>query len=133
MNQEDWDKMMKTCSVLFIRGEESLSRACLSGIPFVWHAYPQSEEYQIVKVNALLQRIKEYFTKEDFTIIKNLWLDFNKPESELNQDEFFEHTHAFLENTARMQKGFSSFADDLRKNGELASNLMTFLKKNAIL
>lgn len=133
MNQEDWDKMMKTCSVLFIRGEESLSRACLSGIPFVWHAYPQSEEYQIVKVNALLQRIKEYFTKEDFTIIKNLWLDFNKPESELNQDEFFEHTHAFLENTTRMQKGFSSFADDLRKNGDLASNLMTFLKKNAIL
>lgn len=133
MNQEDWDKMMKTCSVLFIRGEESLSRACLSGIPFVWHAYPQSEEYQIVKVNALLQRIKEYFTKEDFTIIKNLWLDFNKPESELNQDEFFEHTHAFLENTTRMQKGFSLFADDLRKNGDLAFNLMTFLKKNAIL
>ena len=42
LNQTEWDEMMKGCSALVIRGEESMSRACLSGIPFIWHAYPQS-------------------------------------------------------------------------------------------
>ena len=79
---------MKNCSVLFIRGEESMSRACLSGIPFVWHAYPQSDEYQLVKVNALLERMKNHFTDSDFEIIKNVWLCFNKPENEVSEDEF---------------------------------------------
>lgn len=61
VNQNEWDKIMKNSSVLFIRGEESMSRACLSGIPFVWHAYPQSDEYQLVKVKALLNKLKTYF------------------------------------------------------------------------
>ena len=49
MDQPEWDKMMKKCSALIIRGEETMSRACLSGIPFIWQAYPQTEEYQMVK------------------------------------------------------------------------------------
>ena len=61
MPQPEWDKMMKQCSALIIRGEESMSRACLSGIPFIWQAYPQSEEYQLVKVKALLERMREHF------------------------------------------------------------------------
>ena len=77
LNQTEWDEMMKGCSALVIRGEESMSRACLSGIPFIWHAYPQSDEYQLVKVRALLERMKRHFDEEDFEIVSNAWLKIN--------------------------------------------------------
>ena len=129
LNQEDWDKMMKTCSLLFVRGEESMSRACLSGIPFVWHAYPQSEEYQLVKVEALLERMKGHFKDDDFEIIKKVWLDFNRGEGEVPADEFEADCKVFIENADNLEYGFRDFALDLRKNGDLAGNLMTFIGK----
>lgn len=133
LDQEDWDKQMKKSSVLFIRGEESLSRACLSGIPFVWHAYPQSEEYQLVKVDALLDRISEYFNFDDFELIHRVWLDFNSPENKVPFEKFENDLVEFLESVDRLEKGFSSFSADIRKNGDLATNLMTFIQKIAII
>ena len=133
MNQHDWDKLLRECSVLFIRGEESLSRACLSGIPFVWHAYPQSEEYQLVKVKALLERIRPHFAPEDFEIIEKVWLNINSPESEVADDKMKASCKSFLENADKLCYGYRDFALSLRKNGDLAQNLMTFIYKISIM
>ena len=133
MNQNEWDKMLKNCGVLFIRGEESMSRACLSGIPFVWHAYPQSDEYQLVKVRALLERMAFHFKCEDFKIIENVWILINSPENEVSQKEFENAITLFFENIEKLVYGFREFALDLRKNGDLCSNLMTFIKNKCIM
>jgi len=133
MNQTDWDVMMKKCSVLFIRGEETMARACLSGIPFVWHAYPQSDEYQLVKVNALLDRMKRHFSPEDFCIISNVWLMFNSPENEVEGEAFKTAILKFVQESDNLEYGFRDFALDLRKNGDQAANLMTFIEKNIII
>ena len=133
MNQDEWDSFLKECSVLFIRGEESLSRACLSGIPFVWHAYPQSEEYQLVKVRALLERMKQHFSPDDFEIIERLWLDINSPEAEVAEEEMKTSCKSFLENADKLCYGYRDFALALRKNGDLAQNLMTFIYKISII
>ncbi len=129
LKQDEWDKVLKGSSVLFIRGEESLSRACLSGIPFVWHAYPQSDEYQLVKVNALLERIKNYFKPEDFLIVKNIWTDFNLPLEQISEEKMEKDADSFLDKREKLIYGFRAFAEDLRKNGDLCSNLMTFIQK----
>ena len=133
MNQEEWDKVMKECSILFIRGEESMSRACLSGIPFVWHAYPQSDEYQLVKVNALLDRMKEFFDEEAFLIVKRVWLDFNSPEEMISDENFEKDLDEFIKNRNSLSPCFENFAKALRKNGDLGANLMTFIRKIAII
>ena len=133
MNQNEWDKMLKKCGVLFIRGEESMSRACLSGIPFVWHAYPQSDEYQLVKVRALLERMAVHFKCEDFRIIEKVWILINSPENEVSQKEFENAITLFFENIENLVYGFREFALDLRKNGDLCSNLMTFIKNKCIM
>ena len=75
--QEEWDKLLYSADFLFIRGEDSLSRACLSGKPFVWHAYPQSEMYHLVKVQALLDRMEPFFSAENFRLISDYWLWYN--------------------------------------------------------
>ena len=133
MNQNEWDKMLKNCGVLFIRGEESMSRACLSGIPFVWHAYPQSDEYQLIKVRALLQRMSVHFKCEDFKIIEKVWILINSAESEVEQEVFEKAILDFFDNAEKLVYGFREFALDLRKNGDLCSNLMTFIKNRCII
>ena len=130
MNQNDWDKMMKSCSALVIRGEETMSRACLSGIPFMWQAYPQSEEYHLVKVKALLERMRPHFDEQAFEIVEKAWLEIN------NGTPFDMNStcnKVFFSNLKSLQSGFASFALSLRKNGDLASNLMTYIEKLAII
>lgn len=126
MNQNDWDKMMKGCSALVIRGEETMSRACLSGIPFIWQAYPQSEEYHLVKVKALLERMRPHFEACEFEIVEKAWLEINNGtpfdmQSACNK--------AFFSSLKALRPGFVSFAASLRKNGDLAANLMTYIEK----
>lgn len=133
MDQEQWDNFMMSCDILIIRGEDSMSRACLSGIPFIWHAYPQSDEYQIVKVNSLLERMARHFKSEDFKIIQDVWLDFNKPKYEVSDVEFEKKCRNFIENADKLKYGFIDFANDIRKNGDLCANLMTFIEKTVII
>lgn len=133
LNQDEWDKMMMDCSLLFIRGEESMSRACLSGIPFVWHAYPQSDEYQMVKVNALLERMKRHFRQENFSIVRDAWLAFNRPQGEVSDGLLKSACLKFINARDRLEYGFKDFALDLRKNGDLANNLVTFIRKLTII
>ena len=151
MNQTDWDKMMKQCSALIIRGEESMSRACLSGIPFIWQAYPQTEEYQMVKVRALLERMRPHFDKESYEIVEKAWLLVNVDCHALRarNDEYLRGANDnddnmslrganvvsdvaiqnFLNARSTLVPYFQSFAQSLRKNGDLCANLMTFINK----
>ena len=155
LNQPDWDKMMKQCSALIIRGEESMSRACLSGIPFIWQAYPQSEEYHLVKVKALLERMKPHFDKEAFELVEKTWLcinggapfdPFDRLRDRRDHDDLGCLRQAcpelvdgkapydsFFTNLESLRPGFVSFSQSLQKNGDLCANLMTFIDKIAII
>jgi len=150
MNQSDWDKMVKQCSALIIRGEESMSRAALSGIPFIWQAYPQSEEYHLVKVKALLERMKPHFDEEAFEIVEKAWLCINTQQtmslSGLTRQSHHERDsrvkpendnslaiQSFLNARTSLVPYFQDFAQSLRKNGDLCTNLMTFIDKIAII
>ena len=145
MNQPDWDKMMKSCSALIIRGEESMSRACLSGIPFIWQAYPQSEEYHLVKVKALLERMRPHFDDEAFEIVEKAWLfvnvDCHALRARNDEDPSLRGANAvsdaaiqnFLNARHTLVPYFQSFSQSLQKNGDLCTNLMTFINKIAII
>ena len=143
MPQPEWDKMMKQCSALIIRGEESMSRACLSGIPFIWQAYPQSEEYQLVKVKALLERMRPHFEEEAFAIVEKAWMCVNVDCHALRARNDVSLRGAnvvsdvaiqtFLNSLPILRPGFLSFAKSLQKNGDLCTNLMTFINKIAII
>ncbi len=127
--QIEWDALLCTTPLLFIRGEDSLSRACLCGVPFVWHAYPQSEEYQLVKVNALLDVMKPYFSAEDFSIVQLCWQVYNTTSTEENNtDSLLQQSLTdFLKNYKNLAVGFKNFSETLLKNGDLCSNLMDFI------
>ncbi len=124
LSQTDWDRLLVQTPVLFIRGEDSLSRACLSGNPFVWHAYPQTEEYHLVKVNALLCRLKPFFVQEDFKIIEKCWILYNRRGSEPLELE--NAVYDFLNCLERLKNGFADFSNSLLQNGNLAKHIVDF-------
>jgi uncharacterized repeat protein (TIGR03837 family) len=51
-SQIDFDHLLWTCDLNFVRGEDSLVRALWAGQPFVWHLYPQDDEAHHHKLHA---------------------------------------------------------------------------------
>ncbi len=54
--QDDFDRILWSCDVNFVRGEDSFVRAQWAARPFVWHAYRQSEGAHVAKLDAFLAR-----------------------------------------------------------------------------
>ena len=81
LQQEEFDYFITTMDFLFVRGEDSLARAALTGLPYIWQAYKQDENYQLVKVNALIDRMKDYFEPELFEPIQAFWQCYNDYEN----------------------------------------------------
>ena len=125
LQQEEFDSFILTMDFLFVRGEDSLARACLSALPFVWQAYKQDENYQLVKVNALLDQMKNYFSKEEFQAIQDFWQSYNDYEKESQAAPL---TELLLSSaTGKNKGGFQNFAKKLPENGNLAAHLLEFI------
>jgi uncharacterized repeat protein (TIGR03837 family) len=57
LSQDDFDRLLWSCDLDFVRGEDSLVRAIWSGRPFVWQAYVQQDGAHGAKVDAFLDRL----------------------------------------------------------------------------
>ena len=56
VSQPDYDKLLWSCDLNFVRGEDSFVRAQWAGKPFVWHIYHQDENLHHKKLRAFLSR-----------------------------------------------------------------------------
>jgi uncharacterized repeat protein (TIGR03837 family) len=52
--QADFDHLLWSCDLNFVRGEDSLVRAIWAGQPFVWQIYPQDDAAHHAKLDAFL-------------------------------------------------------------------------------
>lgn len=57
LEQGEYDRLLWSSDLNFVRGEDSLVRAIWAGPPFVWQAYPQADGAHHAKVEALLGHI----------------------------------------------------------------------------
>lgn len=155
LQQEEWDFLLTQMDFNFVRGEDSLSRASLSGIPHIWNAYIQDDDYQLVKVDALLERMKPFFTKDDYKLIKATWEQYNSSALPLHegnchpeqkdchpepkdchpelvsgsptQEELLTN---LLLHAGKMRPSFQSYAKILEANGDLAEHILEWAEKN---
>lgn len=54
LTQADFDHLLWSCDLNFVRGEDSLVRAIWAGQPFVWQIYPQDDDAHLTKLDAFL-------------------------------------------------------------------------------
>ncbi|QDQ25329.1 elongation factor P maturation arginine rhamnosyltransferase EarP [Chitinimonas arctica] len=56
LSQDDYDRLLWSCELNFVRGEDSFVRAQWAARPLAWHIYPQEEQAHLVKLAAFLDR-----------------------------------------------------------------------------
>jgi uncharacterized repeat protein (TIGR03837 family) len=56
LSQADFDRLLWSCDLNFVRGEDSLVRAIWAGAPFVWQLYRQEDGAHAAKLEAFLDR-----------------------------------------------------------------------------
>ncbi len=122
LEQKLWDLLLCLCKFNFIRGEDSLSRACLAGVPFVWHAYEQDDDYQLVKVQALLNRMQKHFDNEDFENLSKLMISYNNPKKQIDRNALYN-----LLLSIKAKPCFEDFSSELISNGNLAQKLVNYI------
>jgi uncharacterized repeat protein (TIGR03837 family) len=56
LSQADYDRLLWSCTLNLVRGEDSFVRAQWAGAPFAWHIYPQHDGVHAEKLDAFLER-----------------------------------------------------------------------------
>lgn len=81
LTQREYDRLLWSADLNFVRGEDSLVRAIWAGAPFVWQAYPQHDGAHGAKVEALLQAFLAAagptLDLATATTVKHLWWRWN--------------------------------------------------------
>lgn len=121
VSQDEYDDYLLSSDLNLVRGEDSIVRAMLSGIPFLWQIYVQEDNAHIVKLNSFFDRLEEVVApSETFLTLKNLMLAYNDAEDMpliASYDEF-------EQNVGEIFKLWSSHLINL---GSLSDNLSEFL------
>ena len=71
LSQRDYDHLLWACDLNFVRGEDSLVRGLLAGVPCVWQIYPQDDEAHHAKLVAFLDRLQPPQDLRDFFLAWN--------------------------------------------------------------
>ncbi len=65
LSQIDFDHLLWSSDLNFVRGEDSLVRALWAGAPFVWQIYPQADGVHRDKLRAFVDRLLEGVSAAD--------------------------------------------------------------------
>ena len=75
--QDDYDRLLWSCSVNFVRGEDSFVRAQWAGRPCAWHIYPQAEGAHWGKLDAFVERYTSGLDPGTTAALAGFWRAWN--------------------------------------------------------
>ena len=110
LSHDDFDDLLWSCNLNFVRGEDSWIRALWAGKPFIWQPYVQENNIHLIKLKAFLRSYCEDCEQElSETLIKMhndwsnnkfseaLWRDFFKSQASLESFALKRSYHYFKE------------------------------------
>ncbi|MFL6711065.1 MAG: elongation factor P maturation arginine rhamnosyltransferase EarP [Massilia sp.] len=119
MPQTDYDKLLWSCDVNLVRGEDSIVRAQWAARPFAWHIYPQDENLHHVKLRAFLQRFAPDI--EAFNDFNLRWNDAVPATGDWD-----ETWRAFFGAMPQVGERAEQWQREMASHGDLAGNLLRF-------
>ncbi len=125
-DQQGFDRLLWSCDFNIVRGEDSFLRAQWAAKPFVWHIYPQEEEYHLIKLQAFMALYCHNLAPK----VANDWAELNLA---FNQDESNRVISAW-EHVAKSNKPLLKHAQQwpiyVLNDADLASRLVQFVKNS---
>ena len=121
-DQAGYDRLLWSCDLNLVRGEDSFVRAQWAGRPFLWHIYPQEEQAHMVKLDGFLDHYLEGLPEESAQ-----WLRaFNHA---LNQgDNTSELWAKWPQYDAIWRQHGRDWSQKLLRDGDLLTRLVKFLE-----
>jgi uncharacterized repeat protein (TIGR03837 family) len=77
VDHKTYDRLLWSCDLNFVRGEDSFVRAQLAGRPFVWHIYPQHDDAHLPKLEAAFALYSRGLDGPAAGALRQLWHTWN--------------------------------------------------------
>lgn len=122
VSQDEFDRLLWSADLNFVRGEDSLVRALWAGRPMIWQIYEQSDDTHLIKLKAWLE--KSPYPPE----VHQLMMHWNTGDG----DQAEKQLHILLDGPKwpAWQSYASQWADQLANQPSLVSNLHLFCTEN---
>jgi uncharacterized repeat protein (TIGR03837 family) len=122
LTQTDFDHLLWSCDLNFVRGEDSLVRAIWATKPFIWQIYPQQDGAHHAKLDAFLQMMDAPAS------LKMAHIAWNASAAEVKAEPYLPSFPALdLQVWAKSAENLST---KLRMQADLAFSLIAFAEKN---
>ncbi len=118
LDPDQYDRLLWTCDLNLVRGEDSFVRAQLAARPLLWQAYPQDEGAHLTKAEAFCDR---YFAGLSPAVGRDLFTAWNRQCGDIAGA-----WAALRDGLPRLNAHAAGWARRLEENGDLALNLATF-------
>lgn len=121
-DQAGYDRLLWSCDLNLVRGEDSFVRAQWAARPFLWHIYPQEEQAHMVKLDGFL----DHYLAELPTATSQWLRGFSHV---LNQGENTREWWAqWPDHAAIWQQHGRHWSHKLLQDGDLVTRLVKFLE-----
>ncbi|MDR0247229.1 MAG: elongation factor P maturation arginine rhamnosyltransferase EarP [Burkholderiales bacterium] len=121
--QADYDRLLWSCDLNFVRGEDSFVRAQWAAKPFVWQAYRQEEQAHLTKVDAFLK----HYLADASDPLKTALSDFTCAwNNELQTNRIAETWLLLAEQLPAFRKLAHGWTQQLSTQTDLAQQLVAF-------
>ncbi len=123
-SQSDFDHLLWSCDINFVRGEDSWVRAQWAHLPFVWQPYVQSDRAHHAKLHAFLDLYLAHAAPALARDIRALWAAWNQlPGVHGGQVP----APIVLPDMARWRDHQRRWRDELSAHADLTSQLLNFV------
>jgi uncharacterized repeat protein (TIGR03837 family) len=125
-DQNDFDRLLWSCDFNIVRGEDSFLRAQWAAKPFIWHIYPQEDDYHLVKLQAFMQLYCDNLAPEITTTWSEVNLAFNRG----NTHAVVMHWQQLNSVNLSLMQHAIKWPINALKDADLASRLVQFVKNS---
>jgi uncharacterized repeat protein (TIGR03837 family) len=127
VDHDTYDRLLWSCDLNFVRGEDSFVRAQLAARPFVWHIYPQHDDAHVPKLDAALDHYAARLGPDAALALGRFWHIWNGAPHTLAQGIDAAGAWASLiQHRDALTRGAREWIDELHAHGDLAANLAEF-------
>lgn len=120
-SQDEYDRLLWSCDLNFVRGEDSFVRAQWAALPLVWHIYPQDDDAHAVKLDAFLAHYLSACPSESAQALNDFWQLWN------HGGDLQAAWHKLLPQLSALTVHAAVWRESLIKRGDLATNLVRFV------
>lgn len=125
LTQDDYDRLLWTCDLNFVRGEDSLVRSVWAGNPMIWDIYKQHQDAHMAKLWAFHAHFWRGLAAEHREILdffSAMWNEEGRQDEVIPADRLLACLPALKEHARR--RSLEQAAQD-----DLATRLVTFIRR----